>query len=556
MQGDRPSAAWRRIALASLVLLALAARLPTLGLRRVVEGDGVHYAALARDVLAGDLSGLGNPYWSNLWPGTIALLSAATGLPVVEAGRLASLLAGSLLAAATALLGERVCGPAAGLAAGLAVVGHPWLVHFSTLVFTESCFALLLVLLLLAALAALRAPDLGHAAGLGLAGGLAAVTRPEAFAALALSMFVVGRAAARAGGARRAARLVLTVAAITFAFLAVRAAICWRYYGLVDLGIGSKGTANLLLGLAEDDAARERLSNEVTEQGDNRLDDEVRRSSLPGFVLRNPGRVARHFLGSLGKLAASLRNVLPPLPVALGRSAYPATGPPAVALALLAAVIWLAWGVGVVLALRERATRPGAALLLAAIALHLAGLALLNVHDRLVVALAPLAVVFLGNGLARSARHLVPRAPVAALAGALVACGALSSAALLRAPSLAYGDDPVAARDAGLWLRDRFARETRLMTPSPAVAFYFYDAAHKENEVDLPWAPYERVLDLARREGVELLAAPEWYLEAARFPSAPRLVRPDGDHPGLVHLASVGGPAPYRVHLYRVLPEP
>jgi hypothetical protein len=542
--------------LALLALLALAARLPTLGLRGIVEGDGVHYASLARDLLAGDPSALGNPYWSNLWPAVIALVSAVSGLPVVEAGRIASLASGALLAPATALLARRAGGPLAGLAAGLAVAGHPWLIHFSTLVFSESFFALLLVLLLLAALAAADAPSLPRAAGVGLVGGLAVVTRPEAFAALLLALLLLVGAATRRDGPRRAARLALAAAAVVLAFLAARAAICWRYYGVLDLGIGSKGAANLLLGLAGDDAARERLSNEVTDAGENRLDAEVRRASLLGFVLREPGRVARHALDNLGRIGAGLRRVLPPLPVALGRSGLPAAGAPAFTLALLAVVACILLGWGVALALREPAARPTAALLLASIALHAAGLALTNVHERLVLALVPLALVFLGLGLARAAARLAPRAAAVVACAPLIATGVLSLAAVLRAPALAYGDDPLAAREAGLWLRQRFTPDVRLMTPSPAVAFYFLDAAHKENEVDMPWAPYERLLALARREGVALLAAPQWYLEAARFPAAERLNRPGGDHAGLVHLASVGGPAPYTVHVYRVAPEP
>jgi hypothetical protein len=243
--------------------------------------------------------------------------------------------------------------------------------------------------------------------------------------------------------------------------------------------------------------------------------------------------------------------------VALGRSGLPEEGWPRLGLARLARLSAVLFVIGALLALREPAARRGALLLAAAIALHLAGLGLLNVHDRLVVALVPLSLVFFGHGLARVARALTaPRAAAAAVVAALLGFGGLSLAALLRAPALAYSDDPPAAREAGEWLLAHVSRDTRVMTPSPAVAFYFYDSARKENEVDLPWAPYEALLALARREGVALLAAPEWYLEAARFPSAPQLARPEGEHPGMLHVASVGSPPPYRVHLYRVLPEP
>jgi hypothetical protein len=63
-----------------LTLFAAALRVPTLSLRHLVEGDGVHYAQLARSILAADFSGLANPYWSNLWPAVIAATSWLTGL--------------------------------------------------------------------------------------------------------------------------------------------------------------------------------------------------------------------------------------------------------------------------------------------------------------------------------------------------------------------------------------------------------------------------------------------------------------------------------------------
>ncbi len=136
---------------AALFLFALVLRVPMLSVRRMAEGDGVHYATLARDILAGDLSGLANAYWSNLWPGVIAATAWLTGLDVVLAGRTASLVAGSLLAPATAALACQVLGRRTGLIAGFLVAIHPWLIHFSTLVFTESFFALLLVMTLLSA---------------------------------------------------------------------------------------------------------------------------------------------------------------------------------------------------------------------------------------------------------------------------------------------------------------------------------------------------------------------------------------------------------------------
>ena len=556
-QAAPPQATPRRSAVALAAILALAgvARVPTLGLRRVVEGDGVHYAGLARDIMAGDLSGIVNPYWSNLWPAAIAVTSTLTGLDVVEAGRLTSLASGILLAPATALLAARILGPLAGLAAGLAVAGHPWLIHFSTLVFTESFFGLLLVLLLLAGTRAIRSSSGRDAALVGVLAGSAIVTRPEALSTLLVVLAFVGLRLVRAQGWGVASRRVALALALAGSFLALRATVCYHFYDVLDLGIGSKGTANLLLGLAEDDAAKERLSNEINADGSNRLDQEVRHSSLFAFAFDHRRLVAVHTLKNLGRLAASVRDVFPPLPVSLGRSALPSGGPLPMALALLAPATLLLAGIGLVEGLRDSATRAGSLLLLAAIGLYFLGIAPLNVHYRLVVSPTPLLLIFFGHGLARSLRLITERGAIAATALLLVT-GTLSTFAVLHAPALAYGDDPLAQKQAGLWLLEHAGRDTKVMTPSPAIAFYLYDSARKENEIDMPWAPYDQMLSLARREGVQLVAAPEWYLEAARFPAAPQLLSAEGDHPGLQHLATVGAPRPYRVFIYRLLPEP
>src|SRR5262249_22546996 len=258
-------------ALGLLLVVAAALRLPHLPLREVVEGDGVHYASLARLILVGDFSGLANPYWSNLWPAAIAATSRATGLDVVGAGRLASLLAGVALPVATAFLGARLFGRLQGFLAGLAVVVHPWLIEFSTLVFTESVFALLLVALVAVAWRVAETGSLRLAAVAGLVGGASALTRPEAYGVvLVLSGFLLASAATR-GAIRKTAAPVAVFLLIVAASIVARGLLVHRYYGEWDFG-QSKGTANLLMGLVDD---KERVSSGLTADGENRLEPEI-----------------------------------------------------------------------------------------------------------------------------------------------------------------------------------------------------------------------------------------------------------------------------------------
>ena len=120
----------------------------------------------------------------------------------------------------------------------------------------------------------------------------------------------------------------------------------------------------------------------------------------------------------------------------------------------------------------------------------------------------------------------------------------------LQSRLLDYVSEPLVQKEAGLWLRERYAQDERLMIVSPSIAFYFYDARHQGNAVDLPWTEYPALVDFARRQEVGLLAASEWQLEAARFPTAGQLV-PEGRHPGLTWVATLGR-EPRRVHVFRV----
>jgi len=538
----------------ALVIVALVARLPLLPLRILVEGDGAIYSALARDLFVGDFSGVANPYWSNLWPGVIAAVAFGTGLDVVEAGRVASLTAGALAALLTAFLGARLFGRTRGIVAGALVAGHPWLVQFSTLVFTESFFSCLLVGALLALLRAASSPGLRASFGAGLVLALGVVTRPETYSVIAAGVVFMVVTGARAMQLRRGAAKAVVLVLVVGLFLGGRALLIHYYYEEWDFGVQVKGTANLLVGLAEGDVERERVAASITPEGENSLDVETHKWTLLRYAFAHPTIVLRHLRRNIGEISHCGRRVFPPVPVYLGHDAFEG---PAILAALSAAapasalVALLGLGLG----LAHCESRQRTVLVGAVFALHLLGLAPLLVHDRLIVVLVPLFCVFLAHGaytvLARviGSRWAAPSALVAA-AGA----GVLSLWGVMRSPVLEYSGDPPVQKEAGLWLRDRFPQDTRLMTVSASIPFYFYDARHQDNELSIPWASYEDTMAYARKEGGDVIAAPEWHLEAAEYPAASQLLDPHGNHPGLDHVATVGA-EPYRVFVYRVLPD-
>ncbi|HVO10219.1 MAG TPA: glycosyltransferase family 39 protein [Vicinamibacteria bacterium] len=543
----------RRDAALAVFLFALALRLPTLGLHQLAEGDGVHYASLARSILAGDLSGMANPYWSNLWPAVIAATSRTTGLEVVTAGRVAALLAGCCLAVLAAALAARGFGATTGLVAGLLVAGHPWLIHFSTLLFTESLFALLLVAVLYTAL---RAP--GSRAALvatGVLGGLAVTTRPEGYAVVAVATAYVAWRAVRRGWRRAMARAGLLLALVAL-FLGARALAVHRYFGEWDLG-GTKGTANLLVGLADSDAERERLVTEIAPEGETRLSRALEQTTLLRFAWAHPGRVLAHARQNIVRLAGCTCRVFPQLPLVGGRSdPWQGDWPPVLLGLALAAGVLAFWG-GVRGCLGGR-SRPLTCMLLATLGLYLLGLTPLFVHDRLVVALVPAFLVLLAAGLTSVWSLLGTRLAAAApqgLGALVVIQGLVSLLLLVRAPARDYAGDPVVHRLAAEWLATRYPQTTRIMTASPSLGFYFYDVDHEDNGLDIPWAELAPLVALARRQRVDLLVVPAWHLLAVGHPAAAELTDPARPHPGLRHVVTLGDEASGRMLVFEVSPE-
>jgi hypothetical protein len=536
--------------LLGLALLAGLLRIPTLPSRQVIEGDGVHYAILAVQLLDGDLSGAANPYWSNLWPVVIAATRQLSGLDVVMAGRLASLLSGIALAPLTATLAARLLGTTTGSLAGLAVAVHPWLAQFSTLVFTESFFSLLLIGALLAGERMLRAPGPRTAGIAGCVAAAALLTRPEAYGAILLIVALLGVRWWRGqrqsvAGALLAFTMTVTVAATG------RTLLVHRYFGEWDFGIQMKGTANLLIGLAADDIARMQVYNRYTAEGENTLELALREWSLLSFTLAHPGQVLRHVLENLVVLGGCARRVFPPLPVTLGRQAFPGLVGRALDLGSLACFVVAL--VGLAAGLRARTWRCGTTIVAAMLAVYLLGLAPLFVHERMIVAATPLFLVLFAHGLglvgnALQRRHVYAGRAMVVLWLPLGLLTLLS----LRVPDFPYAGERLAQKQAGLWLRAHFSQETVLMTPVPSIAFYFYDDRHHQNDVGLPWGNYGELMAFARQYGAGLVAAPDWQLEAGGYPCAANLL-PSGRHPGLTFVTTVAEHND-RVHIFAVDP--
>lgn len=190
-----------------LPLLALA-----LGLRLVyglaiagadpLLGDGLEFNRLAAQLADGhgyiqpgpfEDSGRSLPTADKppLYPFVVALFMLAAG-DAWQVQQVAGALIGTATVAAIALLGRRVGGDRVGLIAGAIAAVHPLLIAADGSLRSETLYALLVALVLVAAYRLLDRPTIGRAAVAGAAIGLATLTRSEAVALLVLLILPMG----------------------------------------------------------------------------------------------------------------------------------------------------------------------------------------------------------------------------------------------------------------------------------------------------------------------------------------------------------------------------
>lgn len=175
-------AAWL---LPGLILLGLLLRLAVLRLDHVLMPDGVDYVLLARQMSEGSFRSAVNAWTPPLYPLLVALASALVGDGEL-AGRLVSVVAGSLLVVPVYFLTRRAHGRrVAGWAAALAAL-HPLLVYYSTQVLTEATYTLCFVCAVLAGWQALSTKRPRTFAVAGLAFGACYLLRAEAVGFLLL----------------------------------------------------------------------------------------------------------------------------------------------------------------------------------------------------------------------------------------------------------------------------------------------------------------------------------------------------------------------------------
>ncbi len=541
--GRRATIAW----LTALTLVALGLRLSLIPTRVVAENDGPYYIALAAELLRGHWSGALNPYWSQFYPVAIGIVGIFTGVPELAA-RLVSALCGAALIPAIWWLTHETAEPRVAWLAALLAVFQPWLLVFSVLPLTEMLFTLLIVLALALAVYAARRGGLQRFGLAGCVTALAILTRPEG---VLLVLVLLGAGVVRLLRYRswQPAREAIVAFGALIVIMAPQTTATYEATGKVNFLW--KSSVNVIVGEAYDDSGQtEQTVYSLDHEGRRTLEARAGQMSLGQYWLRYPGQALRRMLANiLMTVRDRLFVVLLPVPPAVNRLAV-------VALALLA-LLGLAAGL-----LGRR--RAGWFALLGYLAAYSVGLWSVLVHHRLLVPLVPFFLIPAATGcsvviqVVQGAARRFIRPPYrqaagrAALIGAsgLLLWAAFSSYLWAYSRSDPFAAEPVAQKEAGLWLRANAPQSARLMSHNPQTPLYFYEGWPFERALALPWAEPDEVLAFAQGQGVRYIALEEWVVGAAHFP-AESWLDTSRSHAGL-QLLRVFGTPPNRVVLYEI----
>jgi 4-amino-4-deoxy-L-arabinose transferase-like glycosyltransferase len=192
ISGPPPRANGRELlAVLGLAVLGCVLRIALIPYGGFITSDGVFYATLARNLLAGDLQHGISTYWSPLYPLLITVFAGVFRDPAF-AGRLVSALAGGMLVVPVYFLARKFSRRRlTALIAALFIIFEPTLIYYSLRVLTESLYTLLLIGGILVGWVALERGSARYFFLTGLLFGLAYLTRPEALGYVLLSTLIV-----------------------------------------------------------------------------------------------------------------------------------------------------------------------------------------------------------------------------------------------------------------------------------------------------------------------------------------------------------------------------
>jgi 4-amino-4-deoxy-L-arabinose transferase-like glycosyltransferase len=151
----------------------------------VINGDGIYYATLGNRLISGDISGGISAYWSPLYSLLVGIFTLFFG-NVEFAGRIVSMVAGTLLIVPVYFLIRNFYGRLAAYLGTILLIVHPLLIKSSVWIMTESLYTLIFTTAILTTWSALRDGKAQTFFITGLLFGAAYLTKPEAIGFLGL----------------------------------------------------------------------------------------------------------------------------------------------------------------------------------------------------------------------------------------------------------------------------------------------------------------------------------------------------------------------------------
>ena len=293
-------------AIALVIRLAYVATLPPTNVV-TFEADPITYDQIALNILSGKgFSGASfyyppgsdvpTSFWDPLYPYFLAAVYWAFGHSI-PAVRVVQAFIGATSVAMAWHVGRRLAGPAAGLLTGAILAGYPFLLYYTGQLLTETLFIALILATVASGIEAMRTGRLTWFLGLGVAGGLAAMWRAEAFAfTLAYVPWCAWFAPRRAG---RAWAITLAVG-----WLAVGATLApWTIRNTVQFGRPIVTTTKLGYNLYKyyhPQMTSDQTVRVVPFPDMEGLDEPARASLLErlgiAFMLEDPSRTARYMV--------------------------------------------------------------------------------------------------------------------------------------------------------------------------------------------------------------------------------------------------------------------
>ncbi|MDZ7361442.1 MAG: glycosyltransferase family 39 protein [candidate division KSB1 bacterium] len=543
----------KKLIILGLVALALLFRLFLMPYRFAVGWDEPHYLQMAASFAAGNWSGFFHPYWSPglpLWMGLANLL-----IPDVElAGRLTTMLLGSLIVAPIYLLAHALCGKHVAFWAGVFAALHPSLAFAQTAPLAEPAYMFFGFLGLWLGWQALQKSRWGFAIAAGLCWGFSYLAKPEGTGfLLVFAAFAIGRAVADFFSHRRAPSL-LAIAAAGIGFLV--AASPYLIYLHKQAGhwtLSAKGAANqqfeATFFTAENDDFFESLSP------DNK--------TLPVDAIFHTGTF----------LQQAKKNEVPKVEISAGLIArkYATNffrvlkyGLPQ----MLSLLLIVLFGLGLLAAPWQREETPLAVYLLAVLIFYwLVMVPFFHITERYLMAMLPLAGIWIARGLLGLAEWLNGTMHAvfsrAFSQRQTITLAVLSLAFLFWLPEMGkvtaqrpegFGEwgDAVELKEAGKWLRHNAEQQPPIvMSYNKAVDFYAgnYDV---RSGVSFSRDSLPRQIEYARHRQARYVVVSERYLKL--FPVWQQAL--EAPNSELKLLYKTGNTIAPKAYVFEIVPQP